>query len=272
MQVRNFQWAIVLIVVSATWVAAQQPAPTAFDPAKSDAKAIQVADEMMQAMGGVDAWRKTRFLRYDWVVEQDGKAVRNYQHLWDKHTGRYRLEGVNDGKLVTVLFNVNTKAGTAYLDGEPAPAAETQRWLDFGYQRFINDGYWFYMPFKWKDPGVTLKYEGEEKMNGKTYDVVRLTYDNVGLTPKDIFWGYVNRETHMMDQWRYILKGEKKPQSVVNWSGWESHGGVMMSADRNFPEDPNRRILIRNISTPAQAEDRYFTSPEASLSGFSPGN
>ena len=246
----------------------QQSPPKEFDPSGSDARAIEVADEMVQAMGGMDSWSNARFLRYDWVTERDGNVGRIAQHLWDKHTGRYRVETMNDGKLHTVLFNVNTREGTAYVDGQMATGEEATALLASGYQRYINDGYWFYMPFKWKDPGVRLKYEGEEEIDGKTYDVVQLSYDNVGLTPDDIFWGYVNKETRMMDQWAYVLKGAQVPRTYRKWSGWQSYAGVTLASDRLSSDDPGRKLLIRNIGIYTEVEDRYFTSPEASLSEF----
>lgn len=271
MQVKRALLVVLCGLAGVVGTSGQQSPPQAFDPSGSDTRAIQVADELAQALGGMDAWRRARFLRYDWIVERDGGAVRNYQHLWDKHTGRYRVEGMNEGKLLTVLFNVNSKQGTAYLDGQPVSAEEKQKWLDFGYGRFINDGYWFYMPFKWKDPGVSLKYEGEEQIEGQAYDVVRLTYDNVGLTPDDIFWGYVNKQTRLMDQWAYVLKGRQVPRTFMKWSDWREYGGVQLSADRISPSDPNRKILLRNIGIYAEVEDRYFTAPEATLSEFRAG-
>ena len=44
-------------------------------------------------MGGEAAWNETRFLRFDFAVEHGGKTVASRDHIWDKWTGRYRLEG-----------------------------------------------------------------------------------------------------------------------------------------------------------------------------------
>lgn len=270
MRIQQAGLVILGALLGAAGIKAQQSVPQAFDPSSSDVRAIQVADQLAQALGGMDAWRRARFLRYDWVAVR-GQTVRTFQHLWDKHTGRYRLEGENEGKSVTVLFNVNSREGTAYVDGQPAAGEDAKKWVDFAYRRFINDGYWFYMPFKWKDPGVHLQYEGEEEIEGKAYDVVRLTYDQVGLTPDDIFWGYVNQQTHRMDQWAYVLKGRKEPRTFVKWSGWRKYDGLQFASERIYPEDPDRKIVFRNMGVYAEVEDRYFTSPEAKLSGLPAG-
>src|SRR5262245_30948309 len=84
----------------------------AFDPSRSNAKSMAIADEVLQAMGGADAWNQTRFLRFDFGVEVEGKARPPRSHWWDKHTGRYRLEGrTPEGDPYVVLMNLNTKQG-----------------------------------------------------------------------------------------------------------------------------------------------------------------
>ena len=57
--------------------------------------------------------------------------------------------------------------------------------LERGYGRFINDTYWFLMPAKMLDPGVSLASQGESALLGKAYSVVRLTFAGVGLTPRE---------------------------------------------------------------------------------------
>ena len=76
------------------------------------------------------------------------------------------------------------------------------------YGRFINDSYWLLMPLKMQDPGVNLDYDGEATRDGETYDVIKLTFDHVGLTPGDTYWVFVNRKTHLVDRWEYILQDE----------------------------------------------------------------
>ena len=38
----------------------------------------------MEALGGTDAWNKTRFLRFDFAVDHEGKTVVRRSHVWDK--------------------------------------------------------------------------------------------------------------------------------------------------------------------------------------------
>ena len=62
------------------------PAP-GFDLDGSDPRAIEIADRVMAAMGGRQAWDATRFLRWRFF----GRRL----HVWDKHSGDIRVEGVD---------------------------------------------------------------------------------------------------------------------------------------------------------------------------------
>src|SRR5512145_725526 len=91
----------------------------------SELQATMVVDGMMDAMGGPTAMEKTRYLRFDWVVERDGKQVAHVRHLWDRYDGRYRVEWETREKhKVVALFNVNTKEGKATVDGKPVEGEE----------------------------------------------------------------------------------------------------------------------------------------------------
>ena len=116
-----------------------------------DAKAQGIAQAMMKEMGGQDAWNQAHFVRYDFRVSAGGKTVADRSHLWDKRTGRYRLETVDkNGARQVVLFNT--------ADAQSPAKPEVKQ----AYATFINDMYWLAMPWKWMDAGVHLKYLGNK--------------------------------------------------------------------------------------------------------------
>ena len=202
--------------------------PVGFDASKSDTKAIAVVDELWDAMGGRENWQKARYLGYRWVVARNDTDVADYRHDWDRLTNRYRVEGTNrDDQHMVVLFNTNTKEGDVYLDGSKVSVDSTRAdMLKRAYGRFINDSYWLIMPYKLKDPGVILNYEGIKEIDGDKYDVVKVTFENVGLTPKDTYWAYIDSETRLMHKWEYVLQGREPPATVCWWKDWQTVGGI----------------------------------------------
>src|SRR5439155_16792894 len=57
--------------------------------AEPDAKAATVGKALGNALGGDDGWSHARYLRYDFVVERDGKKLVTRAHYWDRWSGRY---------------------------------------------------------------------------------------------------------------------------------------------------------------------------------------
>jgi hypothetical protein len=229
--------------------------------ADSDPKAAAVANRVMDALGGTDAWNNTHFLRFDFAVDREGKTLVRRAHTWDKWTGRYRLEATTkEGDPYVVLLNVNTKDGDAWLKGRKLEGDEKKKYLEQAYGTWVNDTYWLLMPYKMKDPGVSLTMAGEEKKDGETWDKVRLTFDNVGLTPKDKYWAYVNRKTGLVDRWDYVLKGEDKPPTTFMWKNWQKHGKVMLADDRVNTAD-GTRIYFPVLEAPETVPDSVFTNP-----------
>src|SRR5262245_34814479 len=229
--------------------------------AESDPKAAAVADRVLEALGGADAWNNTHYLRFDFAVDREGKTLVRRAHTWDKWTGRYRLEATTkEGDPYVVLLNVNTRDGDAWLKGRKLEGDEEKKYLEQAYGIWVNDTYWLLMPYKMKDPGVTLAMAGEAKKDGDTWDKVRLTFDDVGLTPKDKYWAYLNRKTGLVDRWDYVLKGEDKPPTSFTWKNWQKHGKVMLADDRVNMSD-STRIYFPVLETPATVEESVFTKP-----------
>jgi hypothetical protein len=228
-----------------------------------DPKAAALADEVLRALGGAEAWNNTRFLRFDFAVERDGKTAFSRAHTWDKHTGRYRLEGKSrEGDPFVVVMNLNTKEGSAWVKGVKAEGEEAKKQLDGAYAAWVNDTYWLLAPYKMKDPGVILASGGEETKDGTTWDKVVLTFDNVGLTPKDKYWLWVNRQTKLVDRWDYVLKGESTPPTSWMWKGWRAYGAIQLAPDRIAPTE-NRKIFFPVLEVPASLPDSAFEAPAA---------
>jgi hypothetical protein len=228
---------------------------------ESDPKALAIADKVMEKLGGMEAWKATRFLRFDFAVDSEGKTVVRRAHTWDRETGRYRVEATDgEGREVVVLMSLWTRKGQAWVGGEPASGEELDRLLEAGYAWWTNDAYWLLMPYKMRDDGVTLGYAGLEAKQTGTWDKVLLTFESVGLTPKDKYWVFVNRKTDLVDRWEYILKGEDTSPTPWEWSGWKEYGDILLADDRVNPND-GTRIHFPVLDVPESLPGSVFMQP-----------
>jgi hypothetical protein len=247
------------LVVTATLFLAGLPALGA----ERDAKADQVGKELIASLGGEAAWEKAREFRFDFVVDNGGKVVGRRSHAWDRYTGDYRLSGTDkSGAPYTVYFNVNTKQGKAFVNGKPVEGEEAAKLLKGAYSGFINDTYWLLAPWKIFDPGVHLAYDGEKTCpGGGACDILKLSFDNVGETPKDIYWLWINRDGHQMVQWQYVLKGADEPPTTVAWKNWQKFGGVALSTEKPMEGKPVT-IRFENVSVSPTRNDADFQAPQ----------
>jgi hypothetical protein len=236
--------------------------PKAPPPSQADAASAAIVQQLTDAMGGQSAWDNLSYLRFDFVVVRDGKEVARFKHWWDKKHGRCRVEGPDEqGRVVTAIFNLSDLKGTSFTEGiVDTDPSNTAAIIRNGYERWVNDTYWLAMPFKLRDPGTRLFYSRAGRTEaGVPCDVIELTFaPGVGLTPEDHYWIYVNRETHLVDQWEYVLQGEKPPPQPSTWQSWRQVGPLKLSEVRRFAGRP---VMIRfeNLAAPATMDETIFT-------------
>ena len=196
------------------------PAP-GFDQAGSDPKAIAIADQVMERLGGRHHWDQTRYLTWRFF----GKRL----HVWDKGTGRIRFE---EGGLV-VLMDLNSGQGRAWQEGQEVSEPDTLKArLKHAYEAWINDSYWLVMPYKLKDSGLTLKYKGEgQTQEGKPAQVLVLTFKGVGVTPQNKYEVWVEQD-YLVTQWAfYADAADAEPRFTGPWANWQPYGHIWLADD-----------------------------------------
>ncbi|MBM3264224.1 MAG: hypothetical protein FJY97_12475 [candidate division Zixibacteria bacterium] len=223
----------------------------------SDPKAVAIADQVVQAMGGQDAWNNTRYIRFSFFGSR--------MHHWDKWTGRYRVEWKRDEKSYLVLMNLNTGEGRGFVNGVETTDEERKTLLKQGRDAWINDTYWMLMPYKLRDPCVTLTYAGEETTDGVVYDKLHLSFDQVGNTPGDEYWAYINRQTHLMDKWVFLLQlrqgQSERSRGEYRWNNWQKYGRILLSPEREGANGQKR--IMDKIAVFDTLPDAIFDSPES---------
>ena len=212
------------------------PPMQGFDIQNSDAEAIRIADEVMDAMGGRNAWEATRYLAWDFFGSR--------KHIWDKHTGDVRIESKRDN--YKLIMNIHTMKGKVWKDGAMVTHPDSlAKFLDKGKSAWINDSYWLVMPYKLKDSGVTLKYIGDDKTVENTdADVLELTFKKVGKTPHNKYLVFVDKKTRLVTQWTFFTNAtDEEPRFATPWTGYEKHGNIMLSGGRGTYELKDIEVL-----------------------------
>ncbi len=222
-----------LLYISCANQAEDNPPMEGFNAAGSDSRAVEIADDVMSSMGGRSAWDQTRYLSWSFFADDQ---------IWDKWTGRFRWQRDS----TVVLMNLESRHGDAWQNGlHVTDTRGRDSLLLQAYRNWINSSYWLLMPYKLKDSGVTLRYEGAGIMeDGRAAEVLSLTFKDVGMTPDNRYEVFIDTETMLVGQWSYYASSDDpEPKMTYPWLNWQRHGAILLSDDRGMRPDGSSLIL-----------------------------
>ncbi len=203
----------------------ENPAAEGFDLVNSDAVAIKIADDVMEAMGGRKNWDDTRYISWNFF---------NARKLcWDKLSGDVRIKYLRED--MEAIVNINSGDGRVLRNGEEMANQDSlNKYLKRAKSAWINDSYWLVMPFKLKDSGVTLRYiDVDTTMNGQEAYLLDLNFENVGDTPQNYYQVWVDIETKLVCQWAYYREATmEEPNFVLPWMDYKDFGKIRLSGNR----------------------------------------
>lgn len=198
------------------------PHAQGFNLEQSDQKAIRIADEVMEAMGGREAWDTTRFFKWTFFGRRD--------HIWDKKRSLAHVTVPSEN--LQILIDLNSKSGKVYADGvEMTQPDSVSKYVENGYRMWVNDSYWLVMPFKLKDSGVTLKHIGKDTtQTGSSSDILQMTFADVGVTPDNKYLIYVDDESRLITQWDFYTNfDDDEPRFKSPWPDYKKYGDLLIS-------------------------------------------
>jgi hypothetical protein len=234
-------------------------ARTAAPEAAPEPKAVQIARAMMQAMGGEAAWKQAHYIRFDFIVSIHGQPRMERAHLWDKQTGRYRLEDKAANEMPgVVLFNIRDRTGTAYVSGKKLEGTAAANALKGAYRVSRLDLDWLALPWNWLSPGVHLKYVGEQSLKGQAYDVVEVTIDEPAGAEAMHYKTYVSRQSHLLEHWS--LGAET---SLWDWK-YTTTGGIQLASNHTNAAK-QASISMGIVKVLDNVDDTYLTNPARKL-------
>jgi hypothetical protein len=234
------------------------PTPHAFEDPDVD----RIHQRMMSVIAPDNGWERARYLEFDWAVHRapdEPPLIRS--HRWDRWDGMARVQyPTPDGELVAVFNTSDPEAGEAWVAGEAVSGERREELLRGAYRSHINDAYWLIMPFKWTDPGVHLRYLGEETdEEGREWEVVELSFDDgTGLTPQNRYQAFVNPESGRMERWHHFSNADADP-SPSDWVDWRRVGPIELAENRL--SGGQIRIFFPHLRVETEVPEGVFTGP-----------
>jgi hypothetical protein len=240
---------------------AKPPSAAVTDPGAPDPVADELARRAFDILAG-PAWEKARLFSFTFNLERNGQPGVSFAEVWDRVTGDYRVSGKEpNGVPFVVIENVRTKGGRAWENGvEVKDAAALQNLLTMGYRRYINDTYWLLMPLKMLEPGVRRTSMGERSDScGRTWDVVRIIFDQAPGVPTDVYWAWINRDSGIVEEWDMKLQGTPPDEHPVEvfFHDYRRVAGVLISTRREV-KGKNQTVRIDELKITSEAPKGTF--------------
>lgn len=258
MKGNKLRWVGAILVAVATMgiSVVQAEAPAAFDPSDSDEKAIEIADRVLAALGG-STWEKVHFIKFTYLLMQGETRRQERTHYWDRVKDRYRMEGPSrTHKPVVAVVDHKTGNGKASLDGQLLFDDKAQKFIDIASKSFLDDSLWLLLPFRLKDPGARLRYDGEKLAGPVTYDMITLRLPD---TPNAKYRFYINRATNLIDSLAVVPKGANVSPVAFQWVDWEDVDGLKFSL-RKTQSGGDVEIVLEGVQVFDSLPEAVFTS------------
>ncbi len=255
MPIRHLVLGCALTAALAPGLSAQS---AAFDPSQSDEKAVGIADQVLKTIGG-ETFNKVRFLKFRHTKLQGEEVREERVHIWDRETRRSHLEAptTRTRKPVVVILDHQTGQGQATIDGQPATGESGDKLIADARKYFNEDILWLVTPFRLKEPGAKLRYEGEKVAGPVAYDMITASFED---SPDVKYRFYVNRQTKMIDTLAFVLKGRNVTPVAFDWADWTDVSGMKFSLRKSQPGG-EVQIVLDGVEVFSDLPDTVFTSP-----------
>lgn len=228
-------------------------------------RAHRMAAELVQALGGRDAFEAIRFLRFDFVVYEAQRPLVRRVHIWDRHTGRYRLETrLDDERPLVVVFDLDRRQGRAFAGYDMEPDPDSPERVEQAYDWHVNDTNWLLSVTKLREPGANLTYIGETPFEGRMMPTLALSFEPAPgpAAQKDPCWFYIDSRTHRPVAWSFTPNGRRVEPITFSWHQWQPVGNPPFELPTRFRmKGGTRRIAIENLYAPDQVAGRMFVAP-----------
>jgi hypothetical protein len=240
---------------------ARYPNATTFDRAKSDPKAVEIADKVAAAAGGMDKWNAVKQLRWAETVTNAGKPVIDGEEAWDRWNARHYGKVFGDHGDVVIkreLYGDHVEAWAEQPGNsrrEALPPDDSKAAIKIAQERWQFDTAALCMPFLLEEPGTKLAYVGPgQGDSGNPLDVISVTFDPADTARAGTSYQIaVDPKTNMIDRLEVVKTGGNLGYKM---GGWTEVNGL------KFPTTQNNIGLATEVITFKKIE---IGDPEDSL-------
>ena len=170
--------------------------------APSDAEG-KLVDKLWEAIGGRENWENARYFMFSCTGGHRSFTQGERQYLWDKQTGACRFDGMTtDDELVTVLFNIETREGTVYINKAKLENPRTTDDIIAEItEEFHRDAHLLFLPTVLDGNQASHSIAGEKLIGSQRFTVINIENKHTSFEAAIAGQLYVDSQTGRVYQW-----------------------------------------------------------------------
>jgi hypothetical protein len=118
--------------------------------------------------------------------------------------------------------------------------------------------YWFAMMQKLLDPGINYEYLGQESIDNKAYEVVKITFDSKDDVATDIYKLYINPKTNLVDQFLFTVVSKNVTDPILMRVKYEDIEGILLTTYRKYTKSDWNAKVINDVWVEEITKDVKF--------------
>jgi hypothetical protein len=250
-----------------TTFAAYPSAAPAFDRAASDPKALEVADRVVAAAGGMDRWAAAKEIRWTQTVTSgSGAEPVEFDQAWDRWNGRHYQRLHTKAGDVVVMRSLYSTGGTAFGESGRKRAAlakeDIDRAMEAARERWSFDATLLTLPFLLEAPGAKLEMTGEFPAEGEgqpPLDALKLTFDPKDPTRTSTYYVMVNRGTNLIDRVEIVKAGDPDTKRLGYKVGtWVDVSGLKLASAFENVGVAGEVITFSKVAISAEPDEELY--------------
>ncbi|WP_418650448.1 hypothetical protein [Tenacibaculum aestuariivivum] len=107
--------------------------------------------------------------------------------------------------------------------------------------------YWFAMMQKLLDPGINYEYIGQNNIEGKLYDIVKITFNTASNIASDTYQLYINPETHLVDQFLFTVVTKNVTDPILMRVKYEKVEGLLLTTYRKYTKSNWQANVLKDV-------------------------
>jgi hypothetical protein len=222
-------------------------------PATSVAQQSPPIAEQIAKTYGLDSFGQIEAIRYTWNVELPGGKL-SHRWEWSPKTDTVSYEGKDkEGKPVKVTYQRSQLSSQSdAIKNEIDPA-------------FVNDQYWFILPFHVVWDGATVTDEGMHKLplgDGSAQRVVVKYPSEGGYQPADTWDLYVGADKRIQEIVYHRGAPNPPPKLVIaTYADYKKAGPLLISTDHHGTRDGKPlRITLSDVSVKMTGSENWINA------------